>query len=157
MHLLRKQPDFFNENPYAAPQSLSDPPSPGSMLRASLTVGTDEIHQVEILGSISSGLEIYLVDGQERLRTHAWCGARRFDVGDKEVHHVEVRVSLLWSVRVLVDGRVIIDDAFPRMHRFNRFVAAPLCLLLFPALLAVGGLLVGEVLLILQMLFSRGG
>ncbi|MBI3463758.1 MAG: hypothetical protein HY000_11980 [Planctomycetes bacterium] len=159
MTAIREHPGAFSDNPYAAPQcpSASTRPTPGgsSALRASLTVGLHEVHQVDIFMSIWTGIELYLVDAREQLRTHAWWGTRRFNVGQSEVHCVEVRVSPFCSVQVLVDGQVVVADAFPRIRRFH-YMAVPLFLLSLPVLLTVVGLLLGEIILIFNILFPGG-
>ncbi len=98
---------------------------------ASFKVGDLEKHVVGVYFS-SFGLEVYTVDGFEVLRQWSFSirGTRRFVVGDREKHEVEIVVDLIpsvvrwwnseWVAKALIDGEVVVDDLTPGLRTFSK-------------------------------------
>jgi hypothetical protein len=114
-----------DDNPYAPPRATKEARNVAfSMLSKCpqfslqprvFEVGRDERHTIEVRMSIWTGQEVYLVDGQEQLRTCSWWGSRKLSVGKVETHEVEVRVAPSNHVRVFVDRYLVHDNLFPTL------------------------------------------
>jgi hypothetical protein len=111
------------DNPYPSPPGrfapvVSEQFGWGSA-SASFTFGDTVVHTVTLVMSLNTGLEVYLVDGQEvlRRRSFALWGSRRFSIEGPEPHQVEIRVKCFpLSSQARVDGELIINDLFPRFR-----------------------------------------
>lgn len=119
-------------NPYEAPREPPDPPTAddgGSFagMWARFTIQSPEPHDVEVYCSRWTGLEVYRIDGQVRLRTRSFgiSATRRFDVGDignageTERHVLEIHITSLpwWSGSATLDEQPVIGELFPGERR----------------------------------------
>jgi len=131
-----KPPDNGPENPYESPTSgaggRGDDAAVDLFTASSrFEVGEKERHAICVTWSIWSGEEVYEIDDVEvaRLRSFEVSGAREFDVGEAEKHHVEIRFrSLPFNVvEVYVDGKRHIRNLFPRLSLMIWTLAAVVC------------------------------
>lgn len=135
-------------NPYEPParESLEHPAATADLrytvnplwARAEVRLREEPEWPIEIAWSGLTGREQYLVAGESRLRVRkfALSGSRRFPLRpdcDKQVE-VRFRYFPLWSAQLLYDGRLMVEELFPRLRLFFRLLT---CLLL--AELALGG------------------
>jgi hypothetical protein len=99
-------------------------------------------HVVEIYFSRWTGLEIYRIDGVERLRDRnfAFSSVRRFEIEDNGPHVLEIATKAFpWpSGEVFLDGRPIIADLFPGERRLAMTACAVLLLLLAALVVVLG-------------------
>lgn len=80
-----------------------------------IPVGRDEKHTLIVETSLARGLKSYTVDASGT-RTPIQRGACRIMVGEREEHQVEVKLDVSHRVNVLVDGKLVEQDLFPRMR-----------------------------------------
>ena len=99
-------------NPYAPP-----PVDVDSLMcrRRAIQVGQQEIHTVIVETSLVRGLQTHVVDAADNA-TPVQRGPCRMQVGEREVHQVEVELDAAHRVNVLVDGKRVAEDLFPRMR-----------------------------------------
>jgi hypothetical protein len=92
-------------------------------ISTSCEIGQEEKHVFGIFWSWC-GLEIYTVDEREvfRKRCFSFRGIRKFVIGEREKHEVEVRADFRpvrwndWTAQLLVDGRIAVDDLTPALR-----------------------------------------
>ena len=85
------------------------------MRRRAIQVGREEIHTVIVQTSLSRGLKTHTVDATGEA-TPIQRGPCRIQIGEREKHLVEVGVDATYRVNVLVDGKLVEEDLFPRMR-----------------------------------------
>jgi hypothetical protein len=87
------------------------------------TVHVPEPHQVEVYCSRWTGLEVYTIDGVERLRVHSFgfTAVRQFVIENAAPHQLEIVVKAIpwWRGHVSLDGQRIIDDLFPAERKIG--------------------------------------
>jgi hypothetical protein len=119
-------------NPYESPREPSEPPSAeGSStfagMTAKFTVYTPEPHEVEVYCSRWSGLEMYHIDGVQRLRTRSFglSVVRTFEIDDGEKHELEITLKAFpwWSGSASLDGVPVVAELFPSERRDGIFGA----------------------------------
>lgn len=99
-------------NPYAPPEVDADWLV---MRRRTFRVGREEIHTVIVETSLARGLKTHTVDASGN-PTPTQRGPCRFDIGEREEHEVEVKLDEQHRVNLLVDGRLVEGNLFPRMR-----------------------------------------
>ncbi|MEO8495708.1 MAG: hypothetical protein ABI614_11600, partial [Planctomycetota bacterium] len=77
--------------------------------------GREEIHTVIVETSLARGLKTHTVDAAGKA-TPVQGGPCRIQVGEREVHQVEVELDATYRVNVLVDGELVEGNLFPRMR-----------------------------------------
>lgn len=65
--------------------------------------------------SLTRGLQTHVVDAAGNA-TPVQRGTCRMRIGEREVHQVEVELDAAHRVNVLVDGKRVSEDLFPRMR-----------------------------------------
>ncbi|GAA4462314.1 hypothetical protein [Novipirellula rosea] len=65
--------------------------------------------------SLTRGLQTHVVDAAGNA-TPVQRGTCRMQIGEREVHQVEVELDASQRVNVLVDGKRVSEDLFPRMR-----------------------------------------
>ncbi|GAA5508426.1 hypothetical protein [Novipirellula caenicola] len=101
-----------NTNPYASPPIDVDSLA---KRRRAIQVGNQEIHTVIVETSLLRGLQTHVVDAAGNA-TPVQRGTCRMQIGEREVHQVEVELDASQRVNVLVDGKRVSEDLFPRMR-----------------------------------------
>src|SRR5437763_3519161 len=109
-------------NPYESPKAPAAPcaVTNGASVRgvrATFTAQTPEPHVVEIYFSRWTGLEVYRIDGVERLRRRSFAlsDVQRFEIEGATPHVLEIATTAFpWPAgHASLHGRRIIDDLFP--------------------------------------------
>ncbi|WP_442510401.1 hypothetical protein SH528x_002019 [Novipirellula sp. SH528] len=85
------------------------------MRRRAIPVGREEIHTVIVQTSLSRGLKTHTVDAAGEA-TPIQRGPCCIQIGERERHQVEVELDAMHRVNVLVDGKLVEGDLFPRMR-----------------------------------------
>jgi hypothetical protein len=115
-------------NPYESPKSESALRTVKSRstfvgVTGSFTVETPNPHEIEIYMSRWTGLEIYRVDGIERLRVRSFHfkATRQFEIQNTERHVLEILVKSLpwWTATVTLDGVCVVENLFPSERKIE--------------------------------------
>jgi hypothetical protein len=142
----------MDPNPYESPRTAAELSAAANRstfggVTASFTVQGTAPHVVEIYFSRWSGLEIYRVDGIERLRRRYFgtSGVVQIeiedaaDAGDAGKHVLEIVIRSLpwWRGYASFDGQVVVADLFPAERRIGLATYVALFLLVLVALLVI--------------------